>query len=148
MGRPRINPNLRYDFEINMWRAAVTKGAASYTCETPKEAIHLNHRLNMARAAIRDQSQDGYMDWDVFVARHKDCTVTIERKRELNITDIKDGEGNPLTSDDWMEVMDAPLLQPKMPVAKPKPAPTPTLMPPPPETHDHTKPLDLDIADE
>lgn len=145
MGRPRINPLMRYDFEIDMWRTAEIKGSVAYTCTTPKQAIHLNHRLNMARATIRDLSSDGFVNWDLYVARNSGNVVTISAKQELDRSKITDGDGNPLTADDWNTLTEMTL---GVPTAPPKaPAKTPSLKPPPP-AYDPNKPLDLDIADE
>src|SRR5437870_4166136 len=109
MARPRINPLIRYSFEIDMWQLALARGSCGYCCDSPKKAIHLTHRLNMARAAVRDDSANQYVDWDVFVARHNGCMVTITRKDELDVTKITDAEGNPLTPADWTKASQTPI---------------------------------------
>jgi hypothetical protein len=150
MARKPANPLIRFSFEIDMWKMAIAKGSAGYMCESPNKAIHLNHKLNMARAAIREEAPNGILDWDHFVARTSGCHVYIVRKEEMDITKITDADGNPPSPEDWMRAAETPIhahqREPAITSANVI-ARLGTKMPPPPETHDHTKPLDLDIAE-
>jgi hypothetical protein len=150
MARPRINPLIRYSFEIDMWQLALARGSSGYTCESPKKAIHLTHKLNMARAAIREQSANQYVDWDLFVARQNGCQVIITRKDELDVTKITDADGNPLTAEDWNKAAETPIQVEDRPrAAKFHQENVTTKLgskPPPPETFDPNAPLGLDIT--
>jgi hypothetical protein len=100
-GRPRIDPQLRFRDVMPYWtiahdRATITpQDKALFICQLPTEnkAINIMHRLNMARAAMRDH---GISDFDAYVVRRFGKQVSIHHRAVIETNNIFDGDGNPI----------------------------------------------------
>jgi hypothetical protein len=142
-------------------------GTLQLPCADEKKAIHLMHRMNMARAAVRDLQAGRFLPWDQYVVRLNGASITITPKQELvDVTQITKADGSPVTPEMWRRAAEQPVgagtpsAQFERAVAnsfqETKPATEPVYkghsgvfpkMPPPPETFDPNKPLDLDVEE-
>jgi hypothetical protein len=120
-GPKRINPDIRYAQEVMLWRTAETHGTIAIDQPTAKQAINLRHRLNMARAAYRDMSAGAWLEWDRYVVKLNDRTVTIELKDAVDLSQVyalTDNGRTQLSPTDIMlaEASPIPSWQPTPPV--------------------------------
>jgi hypothetical protein len=159
-GRPRTDPHIRFNAEVSYWNLAMQSGSLALPCADNKKAIHLMHRMNMARAAVRDTQPGRFLPWDEYVVRLNGASIIILPKEDLvDVTQITQADGSPISPEMWKRAAEQPIGAPEpsaqftASLATPKPASTPTFrghsgvfpkMPPPPETFDPNAPLDLD----
>lgn len=115
-----------------------------FPTESPKRAIHIMHRLNMARAAIRAKYPDRFLAWDGYVVRPAPAGVKIEPKRELvDLFTMTDLQGNAIDPAAISEAAMQPIVASDRDI---RPTYTPALGPPGP---DPNKVLDgLETSDE
>jgi hypothetical protein len=92
MARPKQDPEQAFMQETSIWQAAIQTNGGFFPAESAKRAIHIMHRLNMARAAIREKYNHRFLAWDGYVVRPKSDGVSIEPKRDL--VEMRDLDGN------------------------------------------------------
>ena len=143
MPRSRIDTTVRFETEIRMWTAAMKAGSARLECVTPGKAINLIARLNMCRAALRDELGSGIHMWDGFVTHRRDNVIIIQPKPRFDLSKLTDMYGNPIPVDDEAIIPRPPVPYQPMPANRQASRPAR-------QTHefDHTKPFGLDISDD
>jgi hypothetical protein len=132
MARPKQDPEQAFMEETSIWQAAIRTNGAFFPTESPKRAIHVMHRLNMARAAIREKYGHRFLAWDGYVVRSKPDGVSIEPKRELvDLFEMRDLQGNKVDPAVIVASSETPIVP--RPDNEIKPTYTPKLGPPGPD---------------
>jgi hypothetical protein len=87
------------------------------------------HRMNMARAAVRDTQPGRFLPWDEYVVRLNGASITITPKEDLvDVTQITQADGSPISPEMWKRAAEQPIGAPEpsaqftASLATPKPA--------------------------
>lgn len=93
MPRPKVNPDQRFKDILPLWEMAKHDGSAIYDAESYNRAVHIVHRLNWYRKAIREI--DEFSILDDFVVRAFGTEVQIMPRPRLNLSKLTSGTGTP-----------------------------------------------------
>lgn len=105
-GRAKQDPNFKFRQEIQMWETAMVHGSFRLEWETHNKAVAISHKINMARAAMREFGGAGHIEWDNFTVRVRDNAVLIEPKKLHDLSGATDAQGNPIQV---ISIFDVPL---------------------------------------
>lgn len=141
MPRPRIHPTVRFETEIRIWNSALQYGSARLECGTSGKAVNLITRLNMCRAALRDEVGSGKHAYDGFITHRYENVITIRPKPYFDLSKLTDMHGNPIQAPDEAIIPRPPVGEHFQPSIQPAAKPVR-------RTHefDHSRPFGLDIA--
>src|SRR5678816_4875537 len=95
-GRAKQDPNFKFRQEIQMWETAMIHGSFRLEWETHNKAVAISHKINMARAAMREFGGAGWIEWDNFTVKVRDNAVLIEPKKLHDLSGATDAQGNPI----------------------------------------------------
>lgn len=98
MARPMMNPVVRFGDVLPILEKADQNGTLRFAALDERQAIHICHRLNKCRAAIRAFDPDSSMRFDRFVIRVSGPEVIIAPRPTYDLSNATKADGSPLDS--------------------------------------------------
>ena len=99
MARPIMNPLIRFEDVMPILDKAVIDDGMIFQALDNRQAIHICHRLNKCRSALRAVGSDLSQEYDRFVIRVVDDQIHIARRPTYDLSRSTKLDGSPLSRD-------------------------------------------------
>lgn len=86
--------DIQFSDVLPLWEHALAEQGGTLALDSEREAIHILHRLNIARKRMRDR--DGLSPFDLYTVSRKGSVLTIKLREQVDLTKFKPLSGEAL----------------------------------------------------